>query len=154
MKIAVFAGSFDPFTLGHYDIVMQAMPLFDKIIIGIGNNADKKYMFTLQQRTLYIKKVFNENTSISVQTFNGLTVDFCKKNSSKFILRGLRTNIDFEYEKNIAQNNALINTDMSTVFMIAAYDKNHISSTIVRDIMRNNGDANHLLPAPIADGSL
>lgn len=148
MKIAVFAGSFDPFTLGHYDIVMQASSLFDLLIIGIGNNDNKKYMFTWQQRSLYIKKVFENVDKISVQPYNGLTVDFCKKLNATYILRGLRTNADFEYEKNIAQNNAILNPDLTTVFMIAAFDKNHISSTIVRDILRNNGNANHLLPLP------
>ncbi len=148
MKKAVFPGSFDPITLGHVDIIKRALPLFDAIVIAIGVNADKKYMFSLEQRTQFIKDCFADEPKITVNKYTGLTVDYCKIIDADFILRGLRNPADFEFEKAIAQTNRKL-SGIETVFLLTSADTSFISSSIVRDIMRNGGDASELVPKSV-----
>lgn len=148
MRKAVFPGSFDPLTLGHLDIINRALPLFDKVVIAIGINADKKYMFSLEQRVHFIKKTFQNEAKISVTTYKGLTVDYCKEINADFILRGLRNPADFEFEKAIAIANRKL-SGIETVFLLTSAETSYISSSIVRDIMRNNGDASILVPKSV-----
>ncbi len=148
MKKAVFPGSFDPLTLGHIDIIDRAIPLFDEIIIAIGINADKKYMFSLEQRKKFIEDTFANNPKVKVDTYKGLTVDFCKKNNIEFIVRGLRNPADFEFEKAIAQTNRNL-SGIETVFLLTSAQTSFISSSIVRDVMRNGGDASSLVPRSV-----
>ena len=145
-RIAVFPGSFDPITKGHESIVKRAIPLFDKIIIAIGINAGKNSMFDLEQRKLWIKSTFKNNPTIEVITYTGLTVDFCKAQNAYFILRGLRSYSDFEYESGIAQMNKSLISNVETVFLLTEPECSHISSTIVRDIIRNKGKVEQFLP--------
>ena len=145
-RIAVFPGSFDPITKGHESIVKRAIPLFDKIIIAIGINSSKNSMFDLEQRKLWIKNTFKTNPTIEVVTYTGLTVDFCKAQNANFILRGLRSYSDFEYESGIAQMNKSLISNVETVFLLTEPECSHISSTIVRDIIRNNGKVEQFLP--------
>ena len=145
MKRAIFPGSFDPLTLGHYDIIKRGVTLFDEIIVAIGSNADKKYMWSLEERIEYIEKAFEGNPKIKVASYKGLTVDFCHSVDAKFLLRGLRNSLDFSYEKSIAQNNAKL-AGVESVFLVCSPEVSHISSTIVRDIARNNGDYSNLVP--------
>lgn len=144
-KIAVFPGSFDPITLGHVDIINRALPLFDTIIIAIGSNAEKKHMWSLQQRKAAIETLFKNNDAIKVATYQGLTTNFCKKQGAQYILRGLRNSTDFEYEQSIAQANDKVN-GIDSVFIIARPEYGFISSSIVRDIARNDGDYSKLVP--------
>jgi pantetheine-phosphate adenylyltransferase len=150
MKKALFPGSFDPITLGHLDIINRALPLFDKIVIAIGVNTDKNYMFTLQERIDFIEKTFANEKKITIETYRGLTVDFCKTVNAHFILRGLRNPADFEFEKAIAITNRKI-SGIETVFLLTSAETSFISSSIVRDILRNNGDASLLLPEGIVN---
>jgi pantetheine-phosphate adenylyltransferase len=150
MKKAVFPGSFDPMTLGHVDIISRALPLFDEIVIAIGVNAEKNYMFSLQERIAFIEKTFADEKKITVKTYRGLTVDFCKTINAHFILRGLRNPADFEFEKAIAITNRKI-SGIETVFLLTSAETSFISSSIVRDILRNNGDASLLLPEGIVN---
>ncbi len=145
MKIAVFPGSFDPITLGHLDIVERAIPLFDQIIVAIGTNAAKKYMWSIEERQAFIESTFAEYPSVKVKTYQGLTADFCKAEGAQFILRGLRNTTDFNYEQTIAQANHKVN-GVDSIFLICSPEYSHISSSIVRDIARNGGDINSLLP--------
>ena len=145
MKRAVFPGSFDPLTLGHYDIIERGLKLFDEIILAIGVNADKKYMFTLEQRETFLKESFKDEPKIKVMTYKGLTVDFCNKTDSAFILRGLRNPGDFEFEKAIAHTNRKL-SQIETVFLLTSSGKSYISSSIVRDVIRNGGDYTGLVP--------
>jgi pantetheine-phosphate adenylyltransferase len=145
MKIAVFPGSFDPITLGHYDIIKRGSTLFDKIIIAIGVNAEKKYMFPLEERKRFIEEAFAGMPNIEVITYEGLTIDLCKKVGAKFILRGLRNPADFEFEKAIAHTNRLL-SKIETVFLLTASQTSYISSSIVRDVLRNGGDYTKLVP--------
>lgn len=145
MKKAIFPGSFDPFTLGHLDIVTRALPLFDEIIIAIGINADKKYMFSLEERQVFIKETFRDNPKIKVETYEGLTATYCQEIDAKFILRGLRNTKDYNFEQSIAQTNLAI-YGIESVFLVSTPEVAHISSTIVRDIMRYNGDYTSLVP--------
>ena len=138
-RIAVFPGSFDPFTLGHQDIVKRALPLFDHIIIAIGINNAKKYHFPLELRMEWIGKVFATEEKISVKNYEGLTVGFCRENGANFILRGLRSNVDFEFEKPIAHMNTAMANEIETVFLVTAPELSGINSTIVRDIIKNGG---------------
>lgn len=144
-KIAVFPGSFDPITLGHLDVIKRAIPLFDQIIVAIGTNASKKYMWSLEERREKLEKAFSAHDTISVADYTGLTADFCKKNNAQFILRGLRNTTDFNYEQTIAQANEKVN-GVDSVFLICSPEYSHISSSIVRDIARNNGDFSTLIP--------
>ena len=148
MKRAIFPGSFDPFTLGHYDIIERGTKLFDEIIIAIGVNADKKYMFSLEQRKKFIEDAFADNDSVKVVTYKGLTVDFCKEINVDFILRGLRNPADFEFEKAIAHTNRDL-APIETVFLLTSAKTSYISSSIVRDVIRNNGDYTKLVPKSV-----
>lgn len=145
MKRAIFPGSFDPITLGHYDIIKRAISLFDEVIVAIGINADKKYMFSLEQRLEFIKEAFKDEPKVKVETYEGLTVDFCKKIDVKFILRGLRNPADFEFEKAIAHTNRDL-APIETVFLLTAAKTSYISSSIVRDVIRHKGDYTKLVP--------
>jgi pantetheine-phosphate adenylyltransferase len=145
MKRAVFPGSFDPITLGHYDIIERGLGLFDEIIIAIGINADKKYMFSLDDRKRFIENAFGADSKIKVTTYSGLTIDFCKEQEAAFILRGLRNPADFEFEKAIAHTNRKL-SEIETVFLLTSSGKSYISSSIVRDVIRNNGDYTSLVP--------
>lgn len=147
-KIAVFPGSFDPITLGHYDIIKRSIPLFDKIIVAIGVNADKKYMFALEKRKRFIEESFKNEPSVSVVTYEGLTIDLCKKMKAKFILRGLRNPADFEFEKAIAHTNRKL-SKIETVFLLTAANTSYISSSIVRDVLRNGGEYELLVPEAV-----
>lgn len=147
-RIAVFPGSFDPLTLGHIDIVNRALPLFDKIIIAIGTNSSKKYMFTLEERISFIKNSYINNPKIEVTSYQGLTIDFCKKTNIDFILRGLRNPADFEFEKAIAHTNRKL-AKIETVFLLTSANTSYISSSIVRDILRHNGDVSLLVPPSV-----
>lgn len=145
MRRAVFPGSFDPITLGHYDIIKRSLPLFDEIIVAIGVNADKKYMFPLEERQRFIEQAFADEPSVKVVTYSGLTIDFCKEVKAKFILRGLRNPADFEFEKAIAHTNRKL-SKIETVFLLTAANTSYISSSIVRDVIRNGGDFSVLVP--------
>ena len=145
MKRAVFPGSFDPITLGHVDIIRRASPLFDEIIIAIGVNTTKKYMWTQDERKAFIETTFAEFPNIKVKTFEGLTADFCKAEVAEYILRVLRNTTDFNYEQSIAQANDKVN-GVDSVFLICSPEYSHISSSIVRDIARNGGNIGSLVP--------
>jgi pantetheine-phosphate adenylyltransferase len=145
MRKAVFPGSFDPITLGHYDIIKRSIPLFDEIIVAIGVNAEKKYMISLEQRQSFIAEAFADEPSVSVVTYEGLTIDFCKKIKAHFILRGLRNPADFEFEKAIAHTNRRL-SKIETVFLLTAAKTSYISSSIVRDVIRNGGEYQMLVP--------
>lgn len=145
MRRAIFPGSFDPLTLGHHDIILRGITLFDELIIAVGVNADKKYMFTLEQRIEFITKAFITEPRIKVLTYEGLTVDFCEKVNAGFILRGLRNPGDFEFEKAIAHTNRKL-SEIETVFLLTSSGKSFISSSIVRDVIRNGGDYSILVP--------
>jgi pantetheine-phosphate adenylyltransferase len=147
-RIAVFPGSFDPITVGHVDIVRRAMPLFDEIIIGIGDNTNKKYFFSIEDREAFIRKVFTAQPSISVKRYYGLTIDFCREQNAEYILRGLRTSADFEFERAIAQNNRAM-SGIETIFIVSDPQFSHISSTIVRDILLHKGNASQFVPEGI-----
>ncbi len=148
MKRAIFPGSFDPLTSGHYDIINRGVTLFDELIIAIGVNDDKKYMFSLEERKKFIEDSFRDNPKIKVVTYTGLTVDFCSKNNVEFILRGLRNPADFEFEKAIAHTNRELSS-IETVFLLTAASTSYISSSIVRDVIRNNGDYTKLVPQAV-----
>lgn len=148
-RIAVFPGSFDPFTLGHESIVNRAMAMFDKIYIVVGVNSKKDSCFTVEKRMEWINKVYEKNDKIIVESFSGLTVDFCKKVNAKYILRGLRTSADFEYERTIAQLNRAMNHDVESVFLLTIPELTPINSTIVREIIRHGGDAQKFVPKQI-----
>lgn len=147
-KIAVFPGSFDPLTLGHFDIIKRGIPLFDKIIVAIGVNADKKYMFSLEDRKRFIEESFADEPSISVVVYEGLTFELCEKMNAKFILRGLRNPADFEFEKAIAHTNRKL-SKIETVFLLTAANTSYISSSIVRDVLRNGGEYELLVPPAV-----
>ncbi len=144
MKIAVFPGSFDPITKGHEDVINRALPLFDKIIIAIGLHHEKNGFFPIEDRISFINQCF-QNPKIDVHTYSGLTGNFCIENNAKFILRGIRNGIDFEYEKDMAQNNKKI-FQIDTLFFISTPELSFISSTIVRDLLKHNGDISSLVP--------
>lgn len=148
MKIAVFPGSFDPITNGHVDIIKRAMPLFDQIIVAIGSNADKKYMFDLEQRKNFIQETFKNDNKIVVESYEGLTLDFCKKKNADFLLRGLRNPADFEFEKAIAHANRQV-SGIETVFLLTSADTSFISSSIVRDFIRNKGNYSLFVPTAV-----
>ena len=148
MKRAIFPGSFDPLTLGHHDIINRSVKLFDEVIVAIGINADKKYMFSLEKRKRFIEDAFKDEPKVKVVTYKGLTVDFCKENNVEFILRGLRNPADFEFEKAIAHTNRDL-APIETVFLLTAASTSYISSSIVRDVIRNNGDYTKLVPRSV-----
>jgi len=148
MRKAIFPGSFDPITLGHQDIINRALPLFDEIVIAIGVNADKKYMFSLEERKRFIEETFHNEPKISVITYVGLTIDLCHKINANFILRGLRNPADFEFEKAIAHTNRRL-SKIETVFLLTAAKTSYISSSIVRDVIRNQGEYELLVPEAV-----
>jgi pantetheine-phosphate adenylyltransferase len=148
-NIAVFPGSFDPFTIGHESIVKRAIPVFDKIVIAIGKNTTKQSFFTLENRLKMISDVFINESKVSVETYTGLTVDFCKNINSKYILRGLRNSTDFEYERSIALMNNLMHTEIETVFLLTQSEHTPVSSTIVREILKFDGDVSRFIPQNI-----
>ena len=149
MRRAIFPGTFDPFTLGHLDILNRSKLIFDEVIIGIGENIDKKAMFSLEDRIDFIKSVIINSENIKVQSYKGLTIDFCKKVDANFIVRGVRNNGDFEFEKAIARTNRLL-SKIETVFLLTSAKTSFISSSIVRELIKNKGDYSRLLPESIA----
>ena len=148
MRKAIFPGSFDPITLGHFDIIKRSIPLFDEIIVAIGINAEKKYMFSLEDRKRFIEEAFADEPNIKVITYEGLTIDLCKKMKANFILRGLRNPADFEFEKAIAHTNRRL-SKIETVFLLTAAKTSYISSSIVRDVIRNGGEYQMLVPESV-----
>lgn len=148
-KTAIFPGSFAPFTVGHQSIVDRALPLFDKIIIAIGINGEKNQYFSIEERMNWIESVYKNNPKIEVKRYEGLTVDFCKKENANYILRGLRDSHDFKFEKNIAQMNKELNATIETIFIITSPEISHISSSIIRDIIKNGGDVSKFIPKEI-----
>lgn len=148
-KIAVFPGSFDPFTIGHEAIVTRALSLFDEIIIAIGANALKKSFYSLATRKAMITKVFQHEPRVKIDHYEGLTVDYCKRNGADYLLRGLRTSADFEFERAISQVNKAMAPDIESVFLLTKPEHTPINSTIVRDIIRSGGDASQFVPAAI-----
>jgi pantetheine-phosphate adenylyltransferase len=148
-KIAVFPGSFDPFTIGHESIVRRALGMFDEIIIAVGANALKKSFYPVETREKMISKVFSDEPRIKVDHYEGLTVDYCKKHGAEFLLRGLRTSADFEFERAIAQVNKAMAPDIESVFILTSPEHTPINSTIVRDIIRSGGDASKFVPSSI-----
>lgn len=145
MKRAVFPGSFDPLTLGHQDIVERGATIFDEIIVGIGHNAEKSHMFSIKQRKQFIAKCFQDNPKVKVLDYQGLTIDFCKSVGANYLLRGVRNNGDFEFEKAIARTNREL-SNIETVFLLTSIQTSFISSSIVREIIRNKGDYKRFVP--------
>jgi pantetheine-phosphate adenylyltransferase len=145
MKRALFPGSFDPITLGHYDIIKRGIKLFDEVVVAIGINADKKYMFSLEERQSFLEASFKNEPKVKIVTYKGLTIDFCREIDAQFILRGLRNPADFEFEKAIAHTNRKL-SKIETVFLLTAARTSYISSSIVRDVIRNHGDYTVLVP--------
>lgn len=148
-KIAVFPGSFDPFTRGHESIVRRVLPLFDKVIVAIGINSHKQYYFPLEKRKEWIRHTFQGIPNVSVESFTGLTINYCREVGAKYIVRGLRTTTDLEFEKAIAQMNKSMADDIETLFILPTPELSAINSTIIRDIVRNGGDASKFVPQGI-----
>jgi pantetheine-phosphate adenylyltransferase len=148
-KIAVFPGSFDPFTIGHEAIVRRALDIFDEIIIAVGANALKKNFYSLEIRKEMIGKVFHNEPRVRVDHYDGLTVDYCKKNGAGFLLRGLRTAADFEFERAIGQVNKSMAPEIESIFLLTVPEHSFINSSIVRDIIKSGGDASKFVPAAI-----
>lgn len=149
-KIAVFPGSFDPITKGHESIIRRALPLFDQIIVAIGENTEKKNMFPLERRLEWIRGVFSGEQKIRVVSYSGLTVEFCSKVKAGFILRGLRTSADFEFERSIGQINRKLYPEIETVFFLTTPEHTALNSSIVRDILRHGGDASQFVPDSVS----
>ena len=149
MKIALFPGSFDPLTKGHVEIIIKGLSVFDKVIVAIGRNSQKKYLFDIETRKQWICDVFKGFPTVEVVIYEGLTIDFCHKIGANYILRGLRSCSDFEYEKGIAFANKEMNPQIETVFLLSSPATFNISSTIVRDIIVNKGDYSHFVPKEI-----
>lgn len=149
MKIAVFPGSFDPITFAHIDIIKRALPLFDKIHIALGINSSKKHMLSLENRKAILKAIFKGQDKIVIDDYEGLTIDYCKRIQANFILRGIRSVSDFEFEQPISQNNQLLDSTIQTIFLISSPGFSHISSTIVREIYKYKGDITALVPQEV-----
>ena len=149
-KKTIFPGSFDPNNNGHSDIIKRGVSLFDEVIVAIGVNAEKKYMFSLEERKRFIEEAFKDEPKVRVITYSGLTIDLCKKENAEFILRGLRNPADFEFEKAIAHTNRMM-SKIETVFLLTAARTSFISSSIVRDVLRNGGDISQLVPESVLD---
>jgi len=152
MKTAVFPGSFDPMTNAHVDVVERAKKLFDKIYIAVGVNTTKKGFFSQEERLAIIKETFTpQDGRVEVVAFEGLTVDFCRRVGARYLIRGMRSAADFEFEKAIAHNNAVLAPDIETIFLVSSSGLSHISSTIVREILANRGDVSKLVPQAVMD---
>ena len=149
MKIAVFPGSFDPITTGHVDLIKRSLPLFDKIFVAVGVNSNKKTLFTLKTRLKWLHDVFKDEEKIEIAYFEGLTVEFCKSVDANYLIRGLRNSSDFDYEKTISQLNSVIGNGVETFFLISKPGFSHISSTIVREIIKAGGDASTFVPKEV-----
>ena len=149
-RICLFPGTFDPVTLGHVDIIRRAIPLFDKIVVGIGLNSSKEPMFSAEQRLKWIEEIFRDEPTVSGAIYKGLTVNFCREVGARFILRGIRYVSDFEYEKTIADANRTMDDEIETIFLTGEPKFTSVASTIVRDIIRNQGDASPFLPDAVA----
>jgi len=148
LRVAVFPGSFDPFTIGHESVVRRALPIFDKVIVAIGTNTTKTEYFPLEKRIDWIEKVFSDDGGrVEVKVFRGLTVDFCRAENARFILRGLRTAADFEYERAIAQTNKAMHPGIETVFFLTLPHHTYVNSSIIREIIKQGGDASQFLPS-------
>ncbi|MES2381238.1 MAG: pantetheine-phosphate adenylyltransferase [Bacteroidota bacterium] len=148
-RIALFPGTFDPITIGHVNIIERAIPLFDEIIVGIGHNSSKSTLFTIEQRLQWIHDIFVDEPKVQAKAYEGLTVTFCEEINAQYILRGIRTMADFDYEKNIAQMNKIIHPQTETVFLMCDPAYTPISSSVVRDLIRNNGETSQFLPKEI-----
>lgn len=148
-RICLFPGTFDPVTLGHIDIINRAMPLFDKVVVGIGINAAKNPMFTADQRKIWFEEIYKNEPKLTVETYDGLTIKFCQSIGAQFILRGIRYVSDFEYEKTIADANRTMDSKIETIFLTGEPKYTSVASTIVRDILRNDGDASPFLPEAV-----
>jgi pantetheine-phosphate adenylyltransferase len=148
-KVAVFPGSFDPFTIGHEAIVRRALSLFDEIIVAVGGNALKKNFYSLETRKKMISKVFENEPRVKVDHYEGLTVDYCRKNGAAYLLRGLRTSADFEFERAIGQVNKALASDIESVFLLTAPEHSFVNSTVVKDIIKSGGDASKFVPSAI-----
>lgn len=151
MKIAIYPGSFDPFTNGHLDILKSGAEIFDKVIIAVSYNINKKGFLTVDERVDLIKKCVSNIPNIEVDSFEGLTVDYAKKKGANTLLRGLRTSFDFEYELQLSQTNNALNKDLKTVFLITKPEYNFISSSMVREVLLNNGDISQFVPKPVEE---
>ena len=149
-RICLFPGTFDPLTLGHTDIIDRALPLFDKFIIGIGRNIDKQPMFSEEKRLGWIKEIYKNDPKVQVLTYDGLTVDCCKQNNARFILRGIRYVNDFEYEKAIADMNRSLDNNIETIFLTCLPQFTSVASTLVRNVITNGGDVSQFLPPEVA----
>lgn len=148
-RIAVFPGSFDPITRGHENIVRRAAPLFDEVIVAIGHNTTKQTMFSLEKRKLWIDQTFADIKNVRTDVYEGLTVDYCKKNQAPFLLRGLRNSGDFEYERTIAHMNKALWNDLETILLFTDTAFVSVHSTVIREIIRNNGDVSQFIPQQI-----
>jgi pantetheine-phosphate adenylyltransferase len=148
-RICLFPGTFDPITLGHVDVIKRSVSLFDKLIIAIGVNSQKTPMFTVEQRIAWIKEIFKDYPQISVTSYSGLTIHYCKEVGAQYMMRGIRYIADFEYEKAIADMNRMLAPEIETIFLTCAPEYSTISSTIVRDVIRNNGDVSKIIPAEV-----
>ncbi|MCC7244486.1 MAG: pantetheine-phosphate adenylyltransferase [Saprospiraceae bacterium] len=148
-KIAVFPGSFDPITIGHVDLVRRALPLFDRIIVAVGINSTKRYLFPHEQRMQWLHEVFAEYPTVSVDSFENLTAHYCQRIGARYLLRGLRNASDFDYEKTISQLNHIVGEGIETIFLIAQPEYSHISSTIVRELIVGGADARQFLPEKV-----
>ncbi len=149
IKRAVFPGSFDPITLGHENIIRRALPLFDEIIVAVGLNIEKKGYFRVEDRINWIKDVFADNPKIKVESYSGLTVDFCRLVNATYILRGLRTSADFEFERTVGQVNKKLHPAIETIFLLTTPEFTSINSSIVRDVYKNGGDVRIFIPEAI-----
>jgi pantetheine-phosphate adenylyltransferase len=151
MKVALFPGSFDPITIGHEDLIKRAVPLFDIIIVAIGINSSKKYQYSIEQRIEFLKLTFSKHPTIEITPYEGLTIDFCQSVGAQYILRGIRNSSDYLYENSIAQMNKAMDKDIETIFFPTTPALSAINSTIVRDIINNNGDASQFVPQVLRD---
>ena len=148
-KVAIFPGSFDPITIGHQAVINKAAMLFDEVIVAIGINTTKKYMYSLESRTKWIEQIFSDQSNINVKTYEGLTVNFCSSIEAQFIVRGLRSATDFEFERQIAEMNESMNKNIQTVFLLTDQKHSAISSTNVREIVKSGGNADQFVPAQV-----
>ncbi len=149
MKVGIFPGSFDPITVGHIDLIERSLPLFDKVILAIGQNSQKKYLFSLEQRRAWLEDIAAMYENTEVDTYEGLTVNFAKEKNAGYLIRGLRNASDFDYEKTISQLNNIVGSGLETIFFIAQPGMSHISSTIVREIIKGKGDVSAFVPDQI-----